>query len=260
MLSLSSLDERFKRWMRDSWIATIIKVVTILIVVVNAFFDFVERRDEAVNIFFDKCYLLDPSSGKPDKTKPKRDCVFGQISFFKWTDPNQEGDSDLPAVGQQVVDRPNRVLQIVDVVNGQVVWGQQKLVRVENGKETWQPAAGDRWIPVNEGATLPHGFVLRDIQNNPRCAGIAPDDLRKTPVQLNEFFIASDAEKSLQETGTAFVYYRPITFFCDQEIGSGFRFGPSFGPSDFRLTQVVSDDDFRPRNGILHWIATPDSR
>jgi hypothetical protein len=253
MLNLKSFDDRFKQWTHESWVATMIKIGSILLVVVNAFFGLVERRAEVVTLFgLDKCYLFDPGSGKADRSKPKRDCVPGKVSYVKWTDPNHEDDVDLPQVAQ-ITDRPNRVLQILSASGGRIVWGQQKLIRITNGKEEWQSEPKDYWLAVQGGESVPNwmllkmprqrgdGFVVRNISIGDQCANVAPAELPKTGVSLIEFFIENDAAKILQEKSESFIYWRTVPFYCDQDVGSAFRFGRDFSADGFKLAQAIVD-------------------
>jgi hypothetical protein len=244
---------RARRWSDESWLGRLIKAGSIAVVVVNAIFGVAEKRDDLVKwLDLDKCNNFDPVTGESARSPERRTCLFGRITFIKWTDPNHYTPND-------VVDRPNRVLQVVRANEGEVIWGEEKLLSVRDDKETWESQPQLFWLAIQGGAPVPAwqllarvpqgeedgaGFVLRKITVvASNCANISPANLRTTPVQTLEFFIENAAARlEKKKTDTPFfVYDRTVTVFCDQGIDPAFRLGRDFSSTGFRLAQVWTD-------------------
>jgi len=244
-----------RRWSNESWLGRLIKAGSILVVVVNAIFGVIEKRDDVVKwLDLDKCHTFDPASGKLDYRSHRRACLPGRITFVKWTDPNHYERND-------VVDRPNRVLQVVRADEGQILWGEQKLLKVDAAKEIWEAQPQLFWLAIQGGAAVPAwqllnrapgggqrtqdsaGFVLRKINLvASECTNISKENLRTTPVQSLEFFIENaDIQVETKSDRSFFVYTRTVPVFCDQDLGATFRLGREFSPTGFRLAQVHGD-------------------
>jgi hypothetical protein len=78
------------------------------------------------------------SSEKSDEQSPSRKCLSDRITFIKYTYPIKDPNSEAERDAEEVIDRPNRVLQVLSAEDGQVTWGEQKLLKLDKGKPIWE--------------------------------------------------------------------------------------------------------------------------
>jgi hypothetical protein len=99
------------------------------------------------------CYPYDPISDKPDKLRPRRDCVSGELSYVKWIDENAYSATDRET-GRYPNDRANRALSMTAVEpNGTRVWAEQNLTRIDSNRAYWPVPSSSGWTEIAEGST-----------------------------------------------------------------------------------------------------------
>ena len=176
---LNSAGAMTGRWTQEFWIAAIIRIAGILLVVANAVFGVLEKKDQAIKwLGWDRCHMANPVTGNPDDDLPIRPCLPGRVTIVKWRYPFQEHPGDI-------FDRPNRIFQVIEAAGGQIEWGEQKPRIDKNGHEMWDRQPSLVYAAVEGGELVPDwqvvpnldwrngnsGFVLRRIGiADDRCA------------------------------------------------------------------------------------------
>jgi hypothetical protein len=251
---------------RSSWFW----LLTVLVIFLNATVDLIEKGEDITRWFgLDRCYQYNPATGRQDSSLPARACLPGKITYIKYLYPY--------AYPGAPADRPNRVLQVISVQNGQIAWTEQAFLGMQGKKEKWDkgksfwmeleggqdvPTFGALDQPDNPeiGVTIPaSGFVMRRLDILQReCRELKPPQTRTTPVSVFEYFVENPLDRNatgfsrfieglfrggLQDLSGkhVYVYSRWTSFFCDQDLSTFFKFGPSFGATGYEVTQQAVD-------------------
>lgn len=78
---------------------------------------------------------------------------------------------------------------------------------------------------------VPRARIIQPVPENiGDCAKIPAAQIRTTTIGVRELFIRNTDPNNLPLKNGVYVYKRWVPFFCDQVIGSSFRFGEAFSP------------------------------
>jgi hypothetical protein len=155
-------------------------LLLILIAAICMVIAFVPPAREVIGQIFGPrvCHPYDPISDAPDRSRPRRDCLSGRLSYVKWVDESAYSAVDRQT-GRWPNDRANRALSIARVdASGTPIWLEQNLLRVDGNRIYWQPPPTDGWtevvgastqvVPGQTGALLRRNFQECDSVRNLR--------------------------------------------------------------------------------------------
>ena len=253
----------FQKWKEESWVVSTIKAISIIAVVVNAVFGIFEKKDEIVEWFgLDRCHMFNPVTAKQDSRLPERPCWPKHVTFVEWTYPFKDNPDDI-------VNRPNRIFQLVSINGGEIEWGEQRLEMV-NKREKWQHSPtryydalqGGELIPSwevlhrNEAVDGDSGFILRrmDIVGQNCSSSLTESSplVQEVPIGFDfrvmfagvpeeEFFVQNAQKHNGGNLLRSYIYMRTITAFCGQDLGTSFRIGQDFSRNGFQVSIALMD-------------------
>jgi hypothetical protein len=264
------LRDRITGWEDRSKSSSWLWLLTVVLVLINTVFQLAEKKDDLVRWFgWDRCHQYNPSTEQEDSSLPNRECLPGRITFIKYLYPYPEPNA--PA------DRPNRVLQLVSVQSGQMIWKEQAYLGMKDGRENWDRGL-TFWMVLENGQDVPtwaalntsnnseigvsipaSGFIMRRLDILPEaCKNVDALQSRNVPVSVFEYFVENseiedrsgftmllDRVKGVNRADVSgknvYLYSRWARLFCDQDLSTSFRFGPDFSKTGYRIYAEGTD-------------------
>lgn len=142
-------------WLRVLSLIRLKYVLLTLFAAIFVIFAFVPAARETLAEFFGPrfCYPYDPVSDEPDKSRPHRDCVPGELTYVKWVDESAYPATD-PETGRYPNDRANRAMSMTALeANGTRIWAEQNLTRMDSNRTYWPVPSSNGWTEIAEAST-----------------------------------------------------------------------------------------------------------